>query len=360
MIVISETTVKSYQFSTFHDAFFTGIIRYAVLSDHNTGALYSPDLSDVLLGNRLHSCTEKFVGRKEELKEISDLLSRESHVFVTGIAGIGKSELAKAYAHKNKKKYTNIIYMYYTGDLRRDIAGLVFADDKAEATQEDLFAAHYRTIQTLHFDSLLIIDNFNVLPKEEPFLKELLKNDVQILITSRCKITAYNHVEIKELNRDKELQQLFYDYCPASKNEKDTVLAIIDTLQSHTLTVCMAALTLQASGMEPEELLQELKTSCVRQNTDEIEVYKDEEFAYATMIGHLQRLMQICNLSEVQKSVLRNLSLLPTSGIPKVAFGKWTQLPNQRIYYNRLLVGTCYYDKGKYRIFRVLKCTIYG
>ena len=37
-------------------AFFCSVVRYAILNDHSTGALYSPDLSEVILCNKLPSC----------------------------------------------------------------------------------------------------------------------------------------------------------------------------------------------------------------------------------------------------------------------------------------------------------------
>ena len=46
-----------------------------------------------------------FIGRKKELSEAATLLKNNSLLFITGIAGIGKSEFAKQYAKKNEKKY---------------------------------------------------------------------------------------------------------------------------------------------------------------------------------------------------------------------------------------------------------------
>ena len=60
------------------------------MSDYGSGKLYSPDLSDVLLGNRLPSVVKEFIGRKNELKEIDTLLKQDFHIFITGMAGIGK------------------------------------------------------------------------------------------------------------------------------------------------------------------------------------------------------------------------------------------------------------------------------
>ena len=126
-------------------------------------------------------------------------------LFVTGIAGIGKSEFAKAYARKYMKKYTNIPFLHYEGNLKKCIAGLTFSTDTAELSEEELFQAHYQILQKLRSDSLIILDNFNVLPKDDTFFKEFIRNDYQIMITTRCKVTAFQSLEIKKLDREKNL-----------------------------------------------------------------------------------------------------------------------------------------------------------
>lgn len=270
-------------------AFFAAMVRYAVLNDHSQNVVYSPDLSETLLSGRVLSCTKDFLGRKKELSEVTAALKNNPLLFVTGIAGIGKSEFAKHFAKKNEKKYTNIIYLYYTGSLKKCIAELEFASDIAEMTEAELFEAHYKILQTLYPDSLIIIDNFNVLPKDDVFFREFVKNRFQILITTRCKPTAFNTLEIKELNKDKELCELFYRHCPSSKSEPELVAEIIDLLNAHTLTVSLAALTLEASGMDIEEFLYELKTTGIRTEiSEEVELYKDETFSYGRMMEQHQ------------------------------------------------------------------------
>ncbi len=185
--------------------FFAALVRYAVLNDHSQNVVYSLDLSETLLSGRVPSCTKDFLGRKKELSEVATALKNNPLLFVTGIAGIGKSEFAKHFAKKNEKKYTNIIYLYYTGSLKKCIAELEFASDTAEMTETELFESHYKILQSLYPDSLIIIDNFNVLPKDDAFFREFIKNRFQILVTTRCKPTAYNTLEIKELNKEKEL-----------------------------------------------------------------------------------------------------------------------------------------------------------
>jgi AAA+ ATPase superfamily predicted ATPase len=144
-------------------------------------------LYDILLSAKVPTATKSFLGRKEELKKAAPLLQDHSLLFITGIAGIGKSEFVKAYASKSKKKYNNILFLHYEGSLKKCISGLSFSADTAEMTEEELFQTHYQTFQKLRSDSLIILDNFNVLPKDDAFFKEFIKNDFQIIVTTRCK-----------------------------------------------------------------------------------------------------------------------------------------------------------------------------
>lgn len=311
------------------EGFFAEVVRYAILNDHTHGTLYSPDLSDKLLSAKVPTATKTFLGRKEELKEASSLLQEHSLLFVTGIAGIGKSEFSKAYASKNIKKYNNILFFHYEGSLKKCIASLSFSDDTAEMTEEELFKTHYQTLQKLRSDSLIILDNFNVLPKDDAFFKEFIRNDFQIIVTTRCRVTTFQILEIKELDREKELTTLFYQHCPSSKSEPETTADIIAELKGHTLAICLAALSFSSSGMEPEDLLLELRTCGLNiRSRETVELYKDEEFSEALMIEHLRKLLQLNHLTSEQIDILRNLSLLPVSGVLKNAFKKWLNLAN--------------------------------
>jgi tetratricopeptide (TPR) repeat protein len=312
-----------------HAEFFTKTMLYAILCDHEKSGLYSPDLTDVLLNCRLPSASRDFVGRTTELKECAKLLSSDHVLFIGGVAGIGKSECAKTFADKNKKKYTNIIYLYYSGDLRKDIAAMEFDTDTADMNEEALFEAHYRSLQKLHSDSLIILDNFNVLPKDDAFFKEFIRNDFQLLVTTRCSLTRSSTLTLKELDADTDLLKLFCSLCPSADNatDKETVKAIIREVHSHTLTVVLSALSLSASGMEADTLLHELK-SCGLNISDgeDVELYKDGDYTEGLMMEHLRHLLWLGQLSGSQLDILRNLSLLPDSGVLKNHFKNWLNL----------------------------------
>ena len=110
-----------------------------------------------------------FIGRDKELEELYTVLEENRHVFLCGIAGIGKSELVKAYAKRYIKQYTNILYVEYTGNLHQDITDMDFIDDPPESTDQERFQRHNRFLRSLKSDTLLIIDNFNVTATQDSF-----------------------------------------------------------------------------------------------------------------------------------------------------------------------------------------------
>lgn len=128
-------------------------------------------------------------------------------------------------------------------------------------------------------------------------------------------------MELKQLDTDTELPELFYRLCPSAKEDALTAKKIIQTVHRHTLTVVLSALSLSASGMEAEELLYELQTCGLSISSGEtIELYKDGDYTDGLMTEHLKKLSDSC------LNVLRNLSLLSASGVLKNAFKNWLKL----------------------------------
>ena len=102
----------------------------------------SPVLADYIIDDGLPKPCPYFCGREKELAELHAALIEHDKVFLNGIPGIGKSEIAKAYAKEHRKEYTNILYIPYTGDLKADIVSLIFADDLPEEDMETRFRKH--------------------------------------------------------------------------------------------------------------------------------------------------------------------------------------------------------------------------
>jgi alpha-D-ribose 1-methylphosphonate 5-phosphate C-P lyase len=82
---------------------------YNVLKWFSDNSL-SPSVKDFVYDSGVPKPCRYFCGRESELTNLHKLLCENGVVFLRGIAGIGKSELAKAYAKEYGKQYTNILY----------------------------------------------------------------------------------------------------------------------------------------------------------------------------------------------------------------------------------------------------------
>ena len=198
-----------------------------------------------------------FIGRETDLEQIHELLKENDKVFLTGVAGIGKSELAKMYAERYKKDYTNILYMRYMGDIEDMIADCDFADD-TDNNADSRFERHSRFLKSLKEDMLIIIDNFDIVPTPESGFDDIMQHRCKILFTTRCRFSEYAEYELKEMLKSDliGLASKFYD-----KIEKklDIVEQIIDKVHRHTLSVELAARLLASGILRPKKLLTELK-----------------------------------------------------------------------------------------------------
>ena len=117
--ILGEEMTNAMTSTEDNSEFFTSVIRYAISNSHSHGTFFSPDLADTLLNCHCPKPVMTFTGRDAEAKEVYKLLSKEPVLFISGIAGIGKSEFAKYFAEKYAKKYANIIYWFYSGNLKQ-------------------------------------------------------------------------------------------------------------------------------------------------------------------------------------------------------------------------------------------------
>lgn len=269
-----------------------------------------------------------FCGRETELEEIHDLLKENDKVFLTGVAGIGKSELAKMYAQKYKKDYTNILYFRYMGNLKQMIANCDFADDTLNENEDMRFKRHNRFLRSLKEDTLIIIDNFDIVPTPESGFDDIMQYRCKILFTTRCRFSEYTEMEITEMP-ESDLVGLAGKFYDRTERNFDTVTQIIDEIHGHTLSVELAARLLASGILKPKKLLAELKKSkSVLQTEDKINVVKDGKNTKATYFEHIHKLMYIAGLTGEAGMIMRCMIFVPDEGINSWLFAQWLNLKN--------------------------------
>lgn len=289
----------------------------------------SPDISDYIFGCGVPAPCKNFCGRETEIETLHELLCKNEKVFLCGIAGIGKSETAKAYAKQYKKEYINILYLTYSGNLEHDISEMVFADDSPEENSEKRFARHSRFLKMLKSDSLLIIDNFDTTYSEEKLLWTVLKFGCRVLFTTRSRFDSQKCLELREISDQKTLLLLMEKFYSCSNDNSAVLMDIISAVHSHTLAVELAARLLENGILEPEELLEKLrKEKASLDSSDKIKLFKDGKIEKETYYNHIHTLFSLCNLSEAETDIMRNLCFIPSFGISGRLFASWLNLKN--------------------------------
>ena len=253
---------------------------------------------------------------------------KERKVFLQGIAGIGKSELVKAYAKKYKKNYRNILYIPYSGSLKKNITDLDFVDDLQEDNEEERFRKHNRFLRSLKEDTLLIIDNFNVTAERDNLLPIVMKYRCRVVFTTRSRLDNYVCMQLEEITEKETLLQLMSCYYSYAEEYHPILLQIID-IDSHTLVVELAARLLEKGILEPLELLIKLKEEKAALNTsDKIGITKDGKSIKNTYYGHIHILFSLYQLSEQEQNIMCNVAMIPFTGISARVFAKWLKLSN--------------------------------
>ena len=292
------------------------------------GGSLSPMVLDYIMDSEVPRPCRHFVGREDETTELHSLLEDNSKAFLYGIAGIGKSELAKSYVKYYKKHYTNILYFEYAGDLHQSVTDMDFADDLPEDTEEERFRKHNRFLRSLKDDTLIIIDNFNATATQDSFLSVMLKYRCRILFTTRSKFDSYCTLHLKEIKESSSLFQLVSSFYSEAEEHRAIVEKIIETVHYHTFAVELAAKLLENGILTPEQLLiklQEEKASL--HNEDKIKVMKDGQSKKATYYNHIHTLFSLYSLSRKQQDIMCNMCFMPSSGISARIFSKWLELP---------------------------------
>ena len=289
----------------------------------------SPVLTDMIYDAGMPRPCRWFCGRAGELEQLHKLLQEENHVFLHGIAGIGKSELAKAYVRRFSDGYTNVLYLPYTGDLRQTIARMDFAEDLPEEDEITRFKHHNRILKSLKADTLIVLDNCNNL--DDPRLQMLLGYRCTILVTTRSRPNSGACLELQELEEGALLQLISW-FFPLAEEKQEVVTQILQAVHGHTFAAELAARLLARGIWEPEALLEKLAAEKTAMDaSDKIRSEKDGKPGKATYREHIRSLFALFALTEEERAVLRDLVLTSKDGIPVLLFARWTGRKNLNI-----------------------------
>ena len=280
-----------------------------------------------LLGESVEPRAE-FLGRDRELEQIHELFSNGTNaVFLTGMGGIGKSEIAKAYAQSHRDQYTTVVFASYETDLLHMIADdrMVTVENLQQAsatggqgeTVEAYFERKMKVLRTLVDDStLLIIDNFDV--ETDSHLRDVLQLPCKLLWTTRTDFSCYGYqtVKIGPMENFEDLVTLMQsrDRVYTDPAEQAAVYDIIRQLECHTFAVSLTAAQMKVGRIRPSEMLSRLREQGLNIRARSTFSH-DPEDSRTTAYEYIKALFDFSRLDEAACEVLRYLACMPREGV---------------------------------------------
>ena len=288
---------------------FTAIDRPFVPADKPMLPTSVITVSEFVFGANVPSPCRYFCGRDDELDGLHTAFQEHNKVFISGFAGIGKSEFAKAYAKKYKKEYQNILYFNYPGSLKKMITDMDFIGDSDTDDEHTRFTKHVRFLKSLRSDSLIIIDIFNV--ANDNFLSTLINYGCRMLFTTRSNVDCGYIFNLDVIGNPEDLYQLVSKYYSYADENKAVINDLIKTVHHHTLSVEMIGKLLEKGLHSPEEILEHLKENSTNpESADKIKISKDGISAKETYYSHICSLFSLYLLDENYQSIMWNMVLV--------------------------------------------------
>lgn len=240
-----KVTLSNFLRSLMFNRTWVNLIIFSVGLIYPCQASY-PKLWNIPLAN------ESFVGREKELsilkKEFQQYRKGRKYIVITGMAGIGKTQLAKMFCHKNYKHY-DIVWWF---DASRDISDQIkkFAEEWNRYNPNDLIPINSLSTDTLvEFVKnklrvasqkwLVIFDNAKDKTSIEKYLPD--KHTAfagHIIITSKDSSSWHNKITLKEMIRPESIELLRKHV----GNEDQKILNLLaENLDDYPLALMQAA-----------------------------------------------------------------------------------------------------------------------
>ena len=296
-----------------------------------------PNVSASVLKSSSILPNANFVGRTAELSEIGNLMTEYNKLFLQGMGGIGKSELAKTYALKNRDKYNTVIFatyqttlqdmLVYDPSFRIDELSRICDNDGKLENDEAYFDRKLQWLkENANERTLLIIDNFDT--EYDEHLESFLNGAYAVIMTTRNDFEELGLpvLHLTEMDAETEQLELFTHYYRRALTPQamQTVRQILELVNGHTLAIELISKFMFHGRIQPDKMLAMLSADGINAMSAGAvsRGFGKAQSAY----DNIRQLFNLYELTESERYVMTNLSLAPLDGIDFVTFGDLCEL----------------------------------
>ncbi len=284
---------------------------YSVYQHRNRGTGFPPP--QVLTRQFSQLCRppmekSNFFGRDSLLEQLSDRIRQGAKLLVTGVGGIGKTELLRQALHTLLREgvFTRVAYVQYERSLQESMLA-AFLDLHSEEPAQQLEECIARLEVNAPERSLLLIDNMDLGPEEDSGLDRLAVLGCDVVITSRVAgLPGFVTFPVGDLDLP-AARQLFCAHLgrPLGDHEEEPLNRLLqERLRCHTLLCGMMGDMAHARHLEVHDLLDMLE----REGLGESFVLQGQRVNVQAVLLQMFRAL---GLSPREHKILQTLALLP-------------------------------------------------
>ena len=257
---------------------------------------------------------EEFSYRDDMVNKLyEEIKQNQKLALINGLGGIGKTTVAKALYHKVKDEYNHIAWVEYQHNFKDSLLNSFKIFDEIENA-----AARYRKIESFLLDAtnntIIFIDNVSNIDSNGVGLIERLAANV--VLTSRLNnIGNFKLFPVDFLSKE-QCVDIFYKYYKydEAQEQENAVRELVELAKCHTLLVELLARAARRPGYSLTEYAAMLKAKGF--GYADLSVKTSHTGTLQTIPRHLQALFEIVSVSDEQKRILKNFSLMPSVEIP--------------------------------------------
>lgn len=287
--------------------------------------------------------------REDVFCQLDDAFLDNHVVFLHGIGGIGKSEIAKHWALQKKREgiFDTVVFAQLNTDtnssnvlslITNDTVFVIGGDFHYRDEEETIEAYFQRKLakikQITDKRTLIIIDNYDI---DDQMMALLFTGTYRLLVTTRNKPGGYDFpiISVPEIQEVHHLKQIFFNNLDGDREDIQTddpyIEKLFSLVSNHTLAIEIIAKSLVNSTDTPESLYQKINIpahhSLIQNVTGVVERnFSDEPQSAFECIRLLFSLSRLENDSdyEYKSQVLAFMAATPTRGIELSLFSKWS------------------------------------
>lgn len=290
-------------------------------------------------------------GRKKEIYKVTSLILEQKIIVLTGIGGIGKSQVALACAHHlcaTNHMICQHIFCEETDTIRTAIIKLQFDDPSKMAAlrnerDQKQFLQRMQFLKNQSHSILIILDNFDreFTVQDRNDLSQLLScgSHIHVLITSRNTKPRDGLPSIRILPLDDQSLLEVYAYHSIEdegardeyiKAHRDQLLKMFSIFDRHTLAIVLLAKLARRSFMSPAEIC-ELISQGFPLPDETVSLQKDRKYSEASAINVIRKIFDTTQLESRDKNTLSYMSIMPFCGVDLKVFESLTGCKRQSI-----------------------------